>query len=90
MPNFRAKIQVSLRPSVLDPAGEATKSAAIKLGVKGLTKLRIGKAIDIEIEANTKEEAKSQVEMLSDRLLANPVIEDWSFELTQIDLNTQN
>ncbi len=80
MPNFQAKIQVSLRPSVLDPAGEATKSAAIKLGVKGLKKLRIGKSIDIEIEAFTEKEAKSQVEMLSDRLLANPVIEDWSME----------
>ena len=81
MPNFRAKIQVSLRPSVLDPAGEATKSAAIKLGVKGITKLRIGKSVDIEIEAVTKSEAKTQVEMLSDRLLANPVIEDWTLEL---------
>ncbi len=80
MHNFQAKIQVSLRPSVLDPAGEATKSAAIKLGVKGLKKLRIGKSIDLEIEAFTEKEAKNQVEMLSDRLLANPVIEDWTME----------
>ncbi len=79
--NFRAKIQVSLRPSVLDPAGEATKSAAIKLGVKGINKLRIGKSIDIEIEAVTEEEAKNQLEMLSDRLLANPVIEDWTLQI---------
>ncbi len=81
MTNFKANIQVRLRPSVLDPAGEATKSAAIKLGIKGLTKLRIGKSIDLEIEALTKEEAQSKVEMLSDRLLANPVIEDWSLEI---------
>ena len=81
MPNFRAKIQVSLRPSVLDPAGEATKSAAIKLGVKGITKLRIGKSIDIEIEAVSQSEARTQVEMLSDRLLSNPVIEDWTLDL---------
>ncbi len=87
MPNFRANIQVSLRPSVLDPAGEATKSAAIKLGIRGLTKLRIGKSIDIEIEASTKEEAKGQVELLSDRLLANPVIEDWTLELFSDDLS---
>ena len=80
MHNFQAKIKVSLRPSVLDPAGEATKSAAIKLGVKGLKKLRIGKSIDLEIEAFTEKEAKNQVEMLSDRLLANPVIEDWTME----------
>ena len=79
--NFQAKVDVSLRSSVLDPAGEATKSAAIKLGIKGLKKLRIGKSIDIEIEASNEREAKQQVERLSDRLLANPVIEDWSLEL---------
>ena len=81
MPNFQAKIKVSLRPSVLDPAGEATKSAAIKLGVEGITKLRIGKSVDIEIEAVSEADAKTQVEMLSDRLLANPVIEDWTLDL---------
>ena len=85
MPYFRAKIQVSLRPSVLDPAGEATKSAAIKLGIKGLTKLRIGKSIDIEIKASDKKVAKEELELLSDRLLANPVIENWSMELFQDD-----
>ncbi len=85
MPNFQANIQVNLRPSVLDPAGEATKSAALKLGVKGLNKLRIGKSISIEIDANTKEEAKSHLEMLSDRLLANPVIEDWTLEIFSED-----
>ena len=82
MPNFQAKVQVSLRTSVLDPAGEATKSAAAKLGIKGLTKLRIGKAIDIEIEASDEQEATTQLELLSDRLLANPVIEDWNLELS--------
>ena len=82
MPNFYAKVQVSLRTSVLDPAGEATKSAAVKLGIKGLTKLRIGKTIDIEIEASDAQEATIQLELLSDRLLANPVIEDWNLELS--------
>ncbi len=85
MPNFNAKVQVSLRTSVLDPAGEATKSAANKLGIKGLNKLRIGKAIDIEIEASDFEDAKTQLELLSDRLLANPVIEDWTLEISPVD-----
>ena len=81
MPNFQAKVEVSLRSSVLDPAGEATKSAANKLGITGLRKLRIGKSIDIEIEASNEDEAKHQVEHLSDRLLANSVIEDWSLQI---------
>ncbi len=73
---------VSLRPSVLDPAGEATRSAANRLGVDGIINLRIGKAIDLEIEAPDELEARRRIELLSDRLLANPVIEDWNLELS--------
>jgi len=69
---------------VLDPAGEATRAAAARLGIAGLRKLRIGKAIDLEIEAGDQAAAKSQLELLSDRLLANPVIENWSLELLEI------
>ncbi len=90
MQNFRAKVEVSLRSSVLDPAGEATKSAADKLGIKGISKLRIGKAIDIQIEAQDVEEARKQLEFLSDRLLANPVIENWNLELFPANSITEN
>ncbi len=88
MPNFQAKVFVSLRPSVLDPAGEATKSAAARLGIHGITSLRIGKSIDLNISAENEDEAKKIVETISDRLLANPVIENWSFDLSQVDLST--
>ena len=47
----------------------------------GISKLRIGKAVELEIEAPNEEEARRRLELLSDRLLANPVIEDWSLEL---------
>ena len=70
MPLFRARVQVSLRPSVLDPAGEATRAAAARLGVDGVRSLRIGKAIELEL--------------LSDRLFANPVIENWQLELLEM------
>lgn len=80
VPLFRARVQVSLRPSVLDPAGEATRAAASRLGVSGIQRLRIGKAIDVELEAPDRARAKEQLELLSDRLLANPVIEDWTLE----------
>ncbi len=84
---FRARVLVRLRPSVLDPAGEATRSAANRLGVEGITKLRIGKAIELEIDAPNESEARSRIELLSDRLLANTVIEDWSFELIPSTVN---
>ena len=70
-------------PSVLDPAGEAARGAAERLGVEGLSKLRIGKAVEMELEAPDEAEARRRLELLSDRLLANPVIEDWSLELEQ-------
>ena len=80
---FHAKVSIQLRASVLDPAGEATKAAAMKLGIEGIKKLRIGKLIELQIEASDEIEAKRSLELLSERLLANPVIEDWNLELTQ-------
>ena len=77
---FQARVFVHLRPSVLDPAGEATRSATKRLGIEGVTQLRIGKSIELEIEASNLEDARSKIELMSDRLLANPVIEDWTLE----------
>lgn len=84
MPRFHARVLVSLRPSVLDPAGEATRAAAERLGVEGVNRLRIGKAIDLEVEARDVGEAEAKVQKLSDRLLANPVIEDWSLDIKEV------
>ena len=81
VPLFSARVLVSLRPSVLDPAGEATRAAAARLGVDGVSKLRIGKAVEVELEAADAQAARTQLELLSDRLLANPVIENWTLEL---------
>jgi phosphoribosylformylglycinamidine synthase PurS subunit len=83
VPLFRARVQVSLRPSVLDPAGEAARAAASRLGVSGIQRLRIGKAIEVELEAPDRAVAREQLELLSDRLFSNPVIEDWTLELAE-------
>ena len=81
VPLFSARVLVSLRPSVLDPAGEATRAAAARLGVDGVSRLRIGKAVEVELDAPDAATARQQLELLSDRLLANPVIENWTLEL---------
>ena len=81
VPRYQARVLVRLRPSVLDPAGEATRGAAERLGVEGISKLRIGKAVELVLDAPDADEARRRLEILSDRLLANPVIEDWSLEL---------
>ncbi len=83
MPHFHARVQVSLRPSVLDPAGEATRAAAGRLGVEGVSRLRIGKAIEVEIDAPDQATAQQRLELLSEQLLANPVIENWTLDLIE-------
>jgi phosphoribosylformylglycinamidine synthase subunit PurS len=83
VPLYQARVLVSLRPSVLDPAGEATRAAAARLGVSGVRRLRIGKAVELELEAPDRATAQAQLEQLSDRLLANPVIENWQLEILE-------
>ena len=87
---FKARVFVHLRPSVLDPAGEATRSATKRLGIDGVTQLRIGKSIELEIEAPNKEDARSKIELISDRLLSNPVIEDWTLEFNDEQKSLKN
>ena len=80
MSQFLVKVFIRLRPSVLDPAGEAIKSASIKLGVDGINSLRIGKLIEVELEASQENELKEKIELLCDRLFANNVIEDYEYQ----------
>ena len=80
MNQFEIKVSVRLRPSVLDPAGEAIKSASNRLGVEGINSLRIGKLIELNLEAKEENEAKEKVELLCDRLFANKVIEDYEYQ----------
>jgi len=77
---FLIKVFIRLRPSVLDPAGEAIKSASNKLGVDGINSIRIGKLIEVELEASQENEVKEKIELLCDRLFANNVIEDYEYQ----------
>ncbi len=81
MNQFTVKIFVRLRPSVLDPAGEATKSASNKLGVHGIKSLRIGKMIELKIEGDSETDVREKIDLLCDRLFANIVIEDYEYTL---------
>ena len=66
MDQFEVKVFIRLRPSVLDPAGEAIKSASSKLGVAGIKSLRIGKMIEVKIESN-EEDIKEKIDLLCDQ-----------------------
>ena len=84
MDQFEVKVFIRLRPSVLDPAGEAIKSASSKLGVQGITSLRIGKMIEVKIEGNQEEDVKEKIHLLCDRLFANTVIEDYEYTIKKL------
>lgn len=78
-----AKIYVTLKPGVLDAQGDTVKSALEALGFKGVEDVRIGKFLMITLDGGTGEQAKAQVEEMCRRLLANPVIENYRFELEE-------
>lgn len=82
---YRAMIRVTLRPSVLDPAGVAVRSSLQQLGYAGVASVRIGKHIELEIEAQNEADARLQVDRMCDQMLANPVIEVYKFELTALE-----
>ena len=77
----KARVYVSLKPSVFDPQGKTVEQALHSLGYGSVTDVRQGKYFEIEIEADTDDGARKSVEEMAHRLLANPVIESYRVEL---------
>ncbi len=78
---FKAKVYIRLRAAVDDSAGNAVRQACGRLSDLKMEKLRLGKLIEIDFEAPDKEYAEKEIEMLSDRLFANAVIEDYEWSV---------
>ncbi len=75
---YKALVNVTLRPSILDPHGKATHHALTQLGFDAVHDVRIGKHIELNIDAHTVEEAEVVARQACEKLLANPVMEDFS------------
>ena len=82
---FKALVFIRLRSQVDDSPGNAVRDACKRLSELDIKKLRLGKVIDVWLEAESREYAEKELEMLSDRFLANTVMEDWDYELTEIE-----
>ena len=80
---YNAKVYVTLRPSVLDPAGKAVRSGLSHMGYDNVSKIRIGKYIEVDLTAESEVAAKSQLDKICDQLLANPVIENYRIEILE-------
>ena len=75
---MKALVQVTLKADVLDPQGKAIRSACGQLGYTAIESVRQGKLFEISLAAKSEAEARRLLEELADKLLANPVIEDYS------------
>ncbi|HEY9628089.1 MAG TPA: phosphoribosylformylglycinamidine synthase subunit PurS [Coleofasciculaceae cyanobacterium] len=81
---YRAEIYVTLRPSVLDPAGTAVRSGLTHMGYDNVEQVRIGKYVELTLTAADQASAQQQLDRICDQLLANPVIENYRFELKEV------
>ncbi len=81
---YQAQIYVTLRPSVLDPAGTAVESGLKHLGYDNVEQLRIGKYIELTLRAEDEDSARQQLDLICNQLLANPVIENYRFNLVEV------
>lgn len=78
---FKAIITVKLRPSILDPEGKAIEHALQSLEYTALSGVRIGKRIELQVDLDDRDAAEAAVDEACRKLLANTVMEDYTFEL---------
>ena len=81
---YNAKVNVTLKKSVFDPQGKTVLDALHSLGFKEANNLRVGKFFDLHLQAKNKKEAESQVKAMCDKLLINPVIEEYAFQVEEV------
>lgn len=83
MKDFKVKIEVKLKSVVLDPQGKAVLSALKNLGYNEVNDTRVGKLIELSITDDSRESVQRKTEQMCQKLLANPVIEDYSLEILE-------
>jgi phosphoribosylformylglycinamidine synthase len=80
--SMKAKVYVTLKPSVLDPQGKAIKHSVELLGYKGISDIRQGKYFEIAMDGSLSEEqARDEAQRLARDVLSNPIIEDFRVEI---------
>ncbi len=78
---MRVKIYVSLKRGVLDPQGKAIERSLHTLGYEDVREVRAGKYIELELDVTSRDAAELRIREICDKLLANPVIEDFRYEM---------
>ncbi len=78
---MKAKIVVMPKKAVLDPQGKTVQNALAHMGYTGIGAVHVGKYMEIELDRTDKEAARKQIDEACHKILSNPVIEDYRFEL---------
>jgi phosphoribosylformylglycinamidine synthase len=78
---MRANVYVTLKREVLDPQGDAVRRALGTLGFEGVSSVRVGKLIEIDVEPTDRAAAEADLQRMCQKLLCNPVIEDFELEI---------
>ena len=80
---FKATVKVSLKRTVLDPQGKTVKSALASMGFSSVEDVRMGKLIQLGINGTDRKKVEADLEIMCKKLLANPIIEDYSFTIEE-------
>jgi phosphoribosylformylglycinamidine synthase PurS subunit len=83
MSEYRFAVNVLPKPGILDPQGRAVEGSLGHLGVDGVSGVRVGRRVELAVEAETEDDARATVERLAHELFSNPLIE--AFEIERID-----
>ncbi len=80
MSAFRVRVRVMPRTGILDPQGQAVEHALGQLGFAGVRQVRVGRTVELQVEAAGESEARETARRMCERLLANPVTEDFTVD----------
>lgn len=80
---MRVRVFVTLKAGVLDPQGKAVENSLHSLGFASVSEVRMGKYLELQVDADGAEDAERQTRRMCEKLLANPVIEDYRFEVAE-------
>ncbi len=81
---YLVKVHVALKKGVLDPQGSTIQRSLAAMDFTGIEDVRAGKVFEIKIKGSSLEQVKDQVEQMCRKLLSNPVIEEYSFEVSEV------
>lgn len=84
MPEYKAIVNVMIKKSILDPQGRAVEQTLKRLGHTNVEDLRVGKHIELSLSGE-RSEVKAQLQDIADKVLSNPVMEDVTFTLTEVE-----